>query len=64
MNLLLLLSLMSINLQREESVRVHNVAHSGNFCFCYHLKAQLRDLRTVLECNLWRIEQYSASLIT
>jgi hypothetical protein len=61
---LLLLSYNSTTLWGENGVSVHYVAHSGCFCFCYYLTAQLFMVRTVLECNMWRMEEPSASVIT
>jgi hypothetical protein len=61
---MILLSLKSINLQRENGVSLQYVAHRGNSLFCYHLKAQISNVRTVLESNMWRIEESSDSVIT
>jgi hypothetical protein len=40
------------------------VANRGMFFFYDHLTTQLCDMRTLLECNMWRIEENTASVIT
>jgi hypothetical protein len=52
-NFLLLLSLNSSTLWRENGVRVKYLAQRGIFCLCYQLTAQLSDVRTVLLCIMW-----------
>jgi hypothetical protein len=61
---MLLLSLNSTNLSRKNGVSVHYVAHRRRFFFCYHFTEELCNVRTVLECNMWHIEEASASVIT
>jgi hypothetical protein len=52
------------NFVTDNGVRVQFVAHRESFCTFYYITAQLCDVRTVFDCNMWRIVETSVSVIT